>query len=293
MVSERLPKGIHLPHFNEHIGVQPREPQFGASETSRVYEIEFPDFSIGVTCGDIASVPTEAVMCPTTPWLEIGGGAIENRLYEEIGEQVYDNYVRRLMELIKIMHQDRRAGRPEALRAADEFWQLMSEKFPEKNIRPDISNAEVCDNILRSSDYDKRAEHGTLLYGGTLPAPSGRLNNRGIKYVVLVNVTPQGTAMTPEDMSMFTENSIMAASWIKAKSITIPAVGTGFAAAFGFGLSLFDSFQGFFLGALAYKLADPTSSVKRIDYNIYTKASESNAREIKTRLVEPILSKLR
>lgn len=57
----------------EKVGVQRRPEAFGAGDTKRVYELQYKDFSIGINLGDISQVPTEAVMCPTTPWLEIGG----------------------------------------------------------------------------------------------------------------------------------------------------------------------------------------------------------------------------
>jgi len=55
-------------------GLQIREPKFGSGENQRVWEVDYHGIKIGVNLGDIASAPTEAIMCPTTPWLEVGGG---------------------------------------------------------------------------------------------------------------------------------------------------------------------------------------------------------------------------
>ena len=69
------------PVITERVGVQPRDPEFGDGITQRVYEVQYGDYIFGINMGDVAQVPTEAVMLPSTPWLEIGGGAIENVLH--------------------------------------------------------------------------------------------------------------------------------------------------------------------------------------------------------------------
>lgn len=55
-------------------GLQPRDPKYGKGENQRVWEVEYKGVKIGINLGDIATAPTEAIMCPTTPWMEVGGG---------------------------------------------------------------------------------------------------------------------------------------------------------------------------------------------------------------------------
>ena len=268
----------------EKIGVQERPSQFGAGETKRVYEVLYKGFSFGVNCGDIAQVPTEAVMCPTSPWLEVAGGAIENRLAEEIGETLFEDYAHKLMDIVgKVLKTDGKAR----LEAASELQKLLKEKG---GMKVDATPEQVADEISSScemQDLDKIGEHAALFYGAAIPAPSGRLSEGGIKLVVLTNVTPDGSkhgqeqGMTRQHMADFTYNACKAANLVGVNSITIPAVGTGFAAAFGFGLSRQDSIGGFLDGAK--RLADElgqNSTLKHVDYNIYARSNEENAKQV-------------
>ena len=61
-------------------GLQPRELKYGEGENQRVWELDYKGVKIGINLGDIASSPTEAIMCPTTPWLEVGGGELKIEL---------------------------------------------------------------------------------------------------------------------------------------------------------------------------------------------------------------------
>lgn len=268
----------------EKVGVQERPEAFGAGDTKRVYEIQYKDFSFGVNCGDIAQVPTEAVMCPTTPWLEVGGGAIENRLAEEIGDTLFEGYAQNLMDIVgKVL----KTKGDDRLKAASELQELLKEKG---GLKVEATPEQVADDIASSceiSKFDDGREHPALFYGAAIPAPSGRLSEGGVKLVVLTNVTPDGSkpgqsgGMTKQHMEVFTYNACKAANLVGVRSITIPAVGTGFAAAFGFGLSRQDSMGGFLAGAKRF--ADEfggDSSLKQVDYNIYTQANAENAKQI-------------
>lgn len=268
----------------EKVGVQERPAAFGAGETKRVYEVLYKGYSFGVNCGDIAQVPTEAVMCPTTPWLEVGGGAIENRLAEEIGETLFEDYAHRLMGIVeKVL----RTNGGERTQAASELQKLLRDKG---GMRVEATPEQVADEISSSceiQDLGKGEEHSALFYGAAIPAPSGRLSEGGIKLVVLTNVTPDGSkhgqegGMTKFHMEDFTYNACKAANLVGVRSITIPAVGTGFAAAFGFGLSREDSMAGFLAGAKRFANEfGGDASLKQIDYNIYARATAENAKQV-------------
>lgn len=282
-MTEGVDKGLVPANVQEKVGVQERPRQFGRGEANRVYELTYQGFSIGFNMGDIAQVPTEAVMCPTTPWLEVGGGAIENRLAEEIGETLFEGYAHRIMAIVERIHETKgfeQAG------AARELADLLEK---ESGIKVKISPERLASDILAASeiDYPGGKKHGALLYGAAIPAPSGKLSRRGINTVVLVNVTPDGNklgqegGMTREHMVMFTSNACQAADLTGAKSLTIPGVGTGFAAAFGFGMSREDSIAGFIRGATQFiNLQGSRANLRQIDYNIYARPSLENAREV-------------
>lgn len=268
----------------ERVGIQKRPEAFGAGNTKRAYEVLYKSFSIGINLGDIAQVPTEAVMCPTTPWLEVGGGAIENRLAKEIGDTLFEGYARNLMDIIgKVVT----TNGDEQLKAASELQKLLKEKG---GMNVEATPEQIASDIASSceiSNLGEGKEHPALFYGAAIPAPSGRLAEGGIKLVVLTNVTPDGSksgqesGMTKKHMEDFTYNACKAANLVGVHSITIPAVGTGFAAAFGFGLSRQDSMGGFLAGAKRF--ADEFgngSSLKQIDYNIYTQPNAENAKQV-------------
>ena len=268
----------------EKVGVQERPTAFGAGETKRVYEVQYKGYSIGVNCGDIAQVPTEAVMCPTTPWLEVGGGAIENRLADEIGETLFKDYASKLMGIIeKVLKSEGN----DKTKSASKLQQLLKEKG---GMKVEATPEQVADEISSSceiSDLGNGKKHSALFYGAAIPAPSGRLAEGGIKLVVLTNVTPDGSksgqesGMTKLHMEVFTYNACKAANLVGVHSITIPAVGTGFAAAFGFGMSRQDSMAGFLAGAKRFANEfGINASLKQIDYNIYVQPNAENAKQV-------------
>lgn len=275
--------GITIVNGQENVGLQERPTQFGVGETKRAYELGYKGFSFGFNLGDVAQVPTEAVMCPTTPWLEIGGGGIENRLADEIGETLFEKYAQKLMKIVERIHETK--GFEQAT-AARELADLLEQ---ESGIKVPIPPEKLASDILAASkiDHPGGKKHGALHYGAAIPAPSGKLLEKGIKSIILVNVTPDGSmpgqdkGMTRDHMVMFTQNACNAANNTGAKSITIPGVGTGFAAALGFGMSREDSIAGFFMGAK--KFADELggkANLRQIDYNIYAQATEENAQEV-------------
>jgi O-acetyl-ADP-ribose deacetylase (regulator of RNase III) len=268
----------------ERVGIQKRPEAFGAGVTKRAYEVLYKGFSIGVNLGDIAQVPTEAVMCPTTPWLEVGGGAIENRLADEIGDILFEGYARNLMDITgKVLT----TNGDEQLRAASELQKLLEEKG---GMKIEATPEQIVSDITSSckiSRFDDGKERPALFYGAAIPAPSGRLKEGGIKLVVLTNVTPDSSksgeegGMTRRHMEDFTYNACKTANLVGVRSITIPAIGTGFAAAYGFGLSRQDSMGGFLSGAKRF--ADEFgggSALKQIDYNIYAQPNEENAKQV-------------
>jgi O-acetyl-ADP-ribose deacetylase (regulator of RNase III) len=146
-----------------------------------------------------------------------------------------------------------------------------------EEVRSDVIQATATHNLGKDI-----GEHVALFYGGSVPAPAGKeLGKKGIKIVVLTNVTPEGAKMKAEDMVRFTESAAQAANLTGVDSLTVPAIGTGFAAAFGFGLSQADSMGGFFKGATAYiDNNQGQTSLKRIDYNMYAKPSLETAKKV-------------
>jgi hypothetical protein len=124
-----------------------------------------------------------------------------------------------------------------------------------------------------------------LEYGEAVPGVAGNLRDRGINSVVIVNVTPtegpgREHGMTSGHMTMFTHNAAQVAARMGARSLTVPAVGTGFAAALGFGMSMPDSVRGFFDGAKQFADSGGAGDLRRIDFNIYARPNEANAAEV-------------
>src|SRR6266498_1832608 len=257
----------------ENSGVQERADAFGSGDAKRVYEIQYKDFSIGINLGDIAQAPSEAVMCPSTRWIELGRGAIETRLADEIGVTLFRDYAQ---DLRKIAGEVLRAEGDDRLNAASELGKLLNEKG---GLRVKASPLQLAFEIASSFEISilpGGEEHPTLIYGAAIPIPSGRLSDRGIELVVLANVTPDTSEsersgiMTRRNMEDFAFNTCKSAEFVGVHSMTIPSVGVGFATALGYGLSRTDSMNGFFAGAKRFAdVLGKESSLKQIDYNIH------------------------
>lgn len=260
------------------VGVQDRPPKYGRGDTKRVMEITLGDYSFGINLGDIAQAPSDAVMCPTTPWLEIGGGAVENRLASVMREEILNLNSIAVQQYIENVLKTQGVKRAFAARELADYLQ--------KSIGLQVSGTpeQIADDIITSAHLSNRERiegHIELEHGAAVPIPSGKLKKSGIDAVILVNVTPEGRSMTTDDMSRFTSNACRIANLTGAQSITLPAVGTGFAAAVGFGLSQEDSLKGFFHGAMSFaKEAGLQAKLKKIDYNIYAQANEVNAQSV-------------
>lgn len=285
--------------IEEHVGVQPRDPQFGEGLTQRVYEIRYGDYTFGVNLGDIAQVPTEAVMLPSTPWFGIGGGAIENVLHDAIGPQLYDRYAAMVRESLEQCAVAAEGPEKEAARSrlADNFVMVagMSRDAAEEMAARLSGGSFISvmegrrvpalvlgeDGALHPATYEfPDSVNVQLEYGEAAPGVAGDLTDRGINSVVVVNVTPTGSGMARDHMVMFTHNAAQVASAMGAGSLTVPAVGTGFAAAFGFGMSMEDSIRGFFEGAKLFVDSGQAGEMRRIDFNIYARPSENGATQV-------------
>lgn len=292
------------PVIAERVGVQPRDLEFGDGMTQRVYEVQYGDYTFGVNMGDVAQVPTEAVMLPSTPWLQIGGGAIENVLYDAIGGQLYDRYAdmirssleqaahvpegpaksearaRLANQLVVAGVMDEAAARETAARLIGGSYMARLGGVPVAALTID-TNGQLAPTTF---EMPERASI-ELEYGEAVPGVAGNLQDRGINSVVIVNVTPsygpgRENGMTSQHMAMFAHNAAQVAGRMGARSLTIPAVGTGFAAALGFGMSMEDSLKGFFEGARQFADSGGAGDLRRIDFNIYARPSEANAAQV-------------
>jgi O-acetyl-ADP-ribose deacetylase (regulator of RNase III) len=260
-------------------GLQQRELKYGHGENKRVWEVDYKGVKIGINLGDIASAPTEAIMCPTTPWLEVGGGSIENRIADVAGNEVFETYTK---ELIGLLTQIRGKNTQASLSASERLIQFLAKNT---GMKVEKSSEEVRSEVLQATAThnlgEDVGEHVALFYGGSIPAPAGKeLGKKGIKIVVLTNVTPEGKKMEAADMVQFTKSAAQAASLTGVDSLTIPAVGTGFAAAFGFGMTQAESMVGFFKGATEYIAQNQSTSLRRIDYNMYAQPTSENAKQV-------------
>ncbi|OGY17212.1 MAG: hypothetical protein A2785_04315 [Candidatus Chisholmbacteria bacterium RIFCSPHIGHO2_01_FULL_49_18] len=259
-------------------GLQPREPRFGVGESQRVWEYPYRGSLIGVNLGDIAAAPTEAIMCPTTPWLRLGGGAVERRIASVAGDKLFGTYNKKVIQLLTRMRSE---NTKEALEAAAQFSQFLTE---ETGMKIGKTPQEIRDDTLVATtmqDLEIVGEHVAICSGGSMPAPSGNLAEKGIRVVILTNVTPPGDRMTVEDMAQFTFSASIAANMTGADSLTVPAVGTGFAADAGVGLSLEESMAGFFKGATDYlDQSRDRNPLKRIDFNMYARPSGESASHV-------------
>lgn len=258
------------------VGLQPRESRFGHGENQRVWECTYKNMLIGINLGDIAAAPTTAIMCPTSPDLVLEAGAIENRIADVAGSKLFGEYTK---DVMTFMMQIKTASEHDSLDAAAQLTKLLSgiskvdHKIPSESIRELV--------LAMTNEYgNRKAYKGVgVIYGGSIPAPSFDLMKHGIQFVALTNVRPMlDKGMTIHDMMTFTNNSASAVNSVGADSLTIPSVGTGMASMMGWGLSLEDSMGGFMRGAKEY--TDNTqgkTSIRRLDYNIYTQPTSANA----------------
>lgn len=260
------------------IGVQERSPKYGKGDTKRVFETGYGDWSFGVNLGDIAQAPTDALMCPSTPWLEIGGGAVENVIADAMGEKNFESSSKAVQYYLLEVLKSKGFERAATARLLADYLQTTT------GLHTSSTPEEIASGLILTTHLANLkgvGEHVELAHGAAVPLPSGNLKVRGIDVIIMVNVTPSGRSMNVRDMVGFTANACRVANLTGAHSITIPAVGTGFAAAFGFGLSRDDSMKGFFIGAETYaKEAGNRANLKQIDYNIYARASEENAKAV-------------
>lgn len=255
-------------NFSASVQIQEREERYGQGDTKRVIEFEIPEGAkLGFAFGDISESVTEAIMCPTTPWLQLGGGAVEWAIADAAGEEVFNKDAKTLMNsLIGIQKGESLEVQIEHARVIAELLGIQSSYDLEQIVQDSLQ-------IVSQAEGEISVE-----FGASVPVKSGNLIRKGIDTIVLTNVTPNGRGMTSKDMALFTSNAVNAARLRGAKSLTVPAVGTGFAAAFGFGLSMPDSIRGYISGArAALQIAGENHGIERIDYNIYAHASQSNA----------------
>ncbi len=309
--------GLHLdssgsfvtPKLDEYIGVQERASGYGEGTTKRVYEIRYGDYSFGVNLGDIAEAPTDSIMLPSTPWLHIGGGAIENAICRELGDE-YDSYtdrVRNYLERISFSTDD--SEKAEWAQKLSDLFSTVGDTSPENAavLAAQLGRLSAITELPDASDHIVMLQIGpdgelqpvptddnlgvpreslTLPYGAATPCIPGRLAARGINSVIISNVTPDSsmpgeeTGMTGDHMVMFTHNAALVADRTGSGSITVPAVGTGFAAAFGFGMSMQDSITGYFLGAKEFADSGVSQGLRSLDFNIYAQPSEDMARQV-------------
>lgn len=257
--------------------IRPRPLKYGEGETHRVIEIPIGELSLGINMGDIAQVPTEAVLFPSIPSLHPGAGAIENALIEVAGIETYEEYRSEAQRLIAAVLHSEGFTRAVNARLFADFLQLNTGmSIPE-------SGEEIARDILDSCSVVN--EYGEinrlrLRYGMSIPIPSGGLSKRGIKLLICTNVLNSDAPMTVEDMAMFTFSACKIAELCQVDSISVPSIGTGFLSLFGIGLSPQESLKGFKQGALRFVRSQIRSSLKHIDYNVYCDPTEKNAKSV-------------
>ena len=115
----------------------------------------------------------------------------------------------------------------------------------------------------------------------------GALPGRGIKALILSIAAPRGEQKSEQGMSDLTYEACKAAHEAGISSLTVPAIGTGFAAEAGFGLKLDQSMRGFADGVKRFLDEHPDSQLKTIDYNVYLqKPTEEDAAKVAAYLNE-------
>ena len=256
------------------VAIQPREAKYGSGKNQRVLELPYDQYLVGISVGDITEAPTESIMSPTTPALSVQMGSVENAIYSAVGGDTYDLYTEQLMEIFFTI----RAGdETERKQAAAKFIELLRQNT---SLSISLTEEQVIDDLLALTEENLRLEEVALKYGVAIPAPAGNLRSKGIQVIILTNVNPGMSdvdgeqKMTAEDMAMFTYRACMAAHLAGVDSITVPAVGTGFARGTAFGLSDEDSMAGFLEGVRQFaaymQTSGATTNLKRIDYNLYS-----------------------
>lgn len=242
------------------IGVQERGEL--TNQNARVWEANLGEMKIGVNLGDITIAPTESVVCPTTPWLEIGDGAVENAIEEAHGGNL--SYIGK--RIVEIIHNN--SNRMPSEEEVSEFIKLTG--------LPKVEDQKIQQlfNLLK----DRRQHSNSVKFGTCLPISSGKMVRTGIKSIILTAATPEIKAYSVQDIALITRNSIVNSTLINSSSLTVPAIGTGVAAAFGFGISITDCIQGFLMGVLqSYQSG---VNIERVDFNIYARPSLENANQV-------------
>jgi O-acetyl-ADP-ribose deacetylase (regulator of RNase III) len=241
----------------------------------RLWSIEYKGVNIEMVMGDILGVDAEAVVCPTDPWFELGGGEVEARIDEASGGEIFGKKNKVVLKLMERMLKNK--GSADAMVASEELADYVTRGGG--SLDPTVM-MEGVSSFVKMVDLGGPKEHIELFYGAALPVPAGRrLEGLGIDTVVLVNVTPRG-GMKKGDMEMFVSNSVGAAAMAGAESIAIPAIGTGNARSNGFGLSMMDSVGGFLNGAKKYIDGQGGSSVRRIKYVVYNRPDDRLVKQL-------------
>lgn len=255
------------------VGVQERE-SFG-DKNSRVWEAPVGEKTrIGVNLGDITYSPTQAILCPTTPWFQIGGGGVENAIDAAFGGNI-DTIGQRIVQIVH-----GKSGNDDLLEDIRKFKSLTGLNHL------DVKGAIKLFKKLKS----RTSNEDSISFTECVPInSSGEMQQRGIKNIILASSTPEGKRYSVDDIASITRNAMLTTVLAGRNSVTIPAIGTGFAAAFGFGISMKDAIKGFVKGVIDAYLNG--IEVQNVDFNIYAQPSPKNAQDVH-KLMTDIISQL-
>lgn len=271
----------HERPVTELVGLQEREPQFGDGDTQRVYEVQYGSFhvgvSFGVSFGDITQAPTESVVVPCDSDLLIGSGGAALSLYGGIGGEAFQEYTGSVRDLLRAISE-----LPTSSGARRHLTSELAAYFAEET-GMDRDRAGVIANRLAVH----ASERATLGQNQAAPCIAGDLAVHGITQTVLLNTTfprHRGTPssnLTSRHMTSLTHHAADAANLMGARSLTLPAIGTGAADRVERGMLTGDSLYGFFVGAKAFAdEAGPDDPLHRIDFNMLYRPTAEGAQQI-------------
>jgi len=120
-------------------------------------------------------------------------------------------------------------------------------------------------------------------YGAARAFPSGKLAAHGIKHIIFSNVLPNHERLSEEMVARCIGYALLEADRVQAKSLAVPAIGTGFIGAMQ-GFSMVESFAGTVKGLERYHAFRQDVGRERIAEKlslvIYAQANYDNAVQV-------------
>lgn len=161
----------------------------------------------------------------------------------------------------------------------------------ENAIRRDAGSEpfDAADKYMEQFDREKGVS-----YAAAKAFPSGRLAERGIKQIIFSNVLPEHQDLTSEMVAQCIGQALLEADKAGAKSLAVPAIGTGFIGAIQ-GFSMQESIEGTLKGIAVYEALRQESGLPKatesLSLVLYAQANQNNASEA-LKMVQEAINRL-